>query len=65
MTILTCFVNQVLSDILVDRINYRVMTSVYADIKGGWTMKQKIREQVGLDQLELNCFAVTMQIHVN
>lgn len=37
---------QVLSDILVDRINYRVMTSVYADIPGGWTMKQKIREQV-------------------
>lgn len=65
MTILTCFVNQVLSDILVDRINYRVMTSVYADIKGGWTMKQKIREQVGLDQLELNYFAVTMQINVN
>ncbi|XP_068689831.1 PH domain-containing protein DDB_G0267786-like, partial [Montipora foliosa] len=37
---------QVLSDILVDRINYRVMTSVYAEIKGGWTMKQKIKEQV-------------------
>lgn len=37
---------QVLSDILVDRINYRVMTSVYYEIKGGWTMRQKIREQV-------------------
>ncbi|KAJ7370918.1 hypothetical protein OS493_028992 [Desmophyllum pertusum] len=37
---------QVLSDILVDRINYRVMSDVYADIPGGWTMKQKIREQV-------------------
>lgn len=37
---------QILSDILVDRINYRVMSDVYADIPGGWTMKQKIREQV-------------------
>ncbi|XP_027056438.1 PH domain-containing protein DDB_G0267786-like [Pocillopora damicornis] len=37
---------QVLSDILVDRINYRVMSDVYAEIRGGWTMKQKIREQV-------------------
>ncbi|KAL9988023.1 hypothetical protein ACROYT_G002420 [Oculina patagonica] len=37
---------QVLSDKLVDRINYRVMSDVYADIPGGWTMKQKIREQV-------------------
>ena len=37
---------QVLSDILVDRINYRVMTSVYYEIKGGWTLRQKIREQV-------------------
>lgn len=41
------FVKQVLSDILVDRINYRVMSAVYADIPGGWVMKQKIREQVG------------------
>ena len=40
------FFQQVLSDILVDRINYRVMSDVYADIPGGWTMKQKIREQV-------------------
>ncbi|KAK2555553.1 PH domain-containing protein [Acropora cervicornis] len=37
---------QVLSDILVDRINYRVMTSVYTEIKGGWTIKQKVKEQV-------------------
>lgn len=37
---------QILSDILVDRINYRVMSDVYAEIPGGWTMKQKIREQV-------------------
>lgn len=37
---------QVLSDILVDRINCRVMSEVYAEIRGGWTMKQKIREQV-------------------
>ncbi|XP_074614947.1 PH domain-containing protein DDB_G0267786-like isoform X2 [Acropora palmata] len=37
---------QVLSDILVDRINYRVMTSVYKEIKGGWTIKQKVKEQV-------------------
>lgn len=44
------FLIQVLSDILVDRINYRVMTSVYADIPGGWTMKQKIREQVALNK---------------
>lgn len=37
---------QVLSDILVDRINYRVMSSVYYEIKGSWAMRQKIREQV-------------------
>ena len=40
---------QVLSDILVDRINYRVMTSVYTEIKGGWTIKQKVKEQVGFN----------------
>ena len=40
---------QVLSDILVDRINDRVMTSVYAEIKGGWTVKQKVKEQVGFN----------------
>ena len=40
---------QVLSDILVDRINYRVMTSVYKEIKGGWTIKQKVKEQVGFN----------------
>ena len=38
-----------LSDILVDRINYRVMTSVYAEIKGGWIVKQKVKEQVGFN----------------
>ncbi|XP_029214232.2 PH domain-containing protein DDB_G0267786-like [Acropora millepora] len=37
---------QVLSDILVDRINYRVMSSVYTEIKGGWIIKQKVKEQV-------------------
>ena len=40
---------QVLSDILVDRINYRVMTSVYTEIKGGWAIKQKVKEQVGFN----------------
>ena len=43
---MTLYSLQVLSDILVDRINYRVMTSVYYEIKGGWTLRQKIREQV-------------------
>ena len=40
---------QVLSDILVDRINYRVMSSVYTEIKGGWIIKQKVKEQVGFN----------------
>ena len=59
---------QVLSDILVDRINYRVMTSVYHEIKGGWTLRQKIREQVSYFILFFDkkrshtCTAVTLWI---
>lgn len=59
---------QVLSDILVDRINYRVMTSVYYEIKGGWTLRQKIREQVSYFILFFDkkrshtCTAVTLWI---
>jgi len=40
---------QVLSDILVDRINYRVMMSVYAEIRGGWIIKRMIKEQVAFN----------------
>ena len=43
------FLIQVLSDILVDRINDRVMASVYSEIKGPWIIKQKIKEQVGFN----------------
>ena len=54
---MTLYSLQVLSDILVDRINYRVMTSVYYEIKGGWTLRQKIREQVSYKISNYTLFA--------
>ena len=55
---------QVLSDILVDRINYRVMTSVYYEIKGGWTMRQKIREQVSYFTLFFTKYLIILCLQV-
>ena len=52
---------QVLSDILVDRINYRVMTSVYTEIKGGWTIKQKVKEQVGFNFYVATLWHLTLE----